>query len=85
MHASMRSRVQRWFTRLAWRALRLLRPALRPVWHRFRPAVFVWLDIALANVRTSLQTEGIDARSRLSDPPYATGWLTGLVARRRGI
>jgi len=82
MHASMRSRLQRWSTRLAWCTLRVLRPAISPVWHRFRPAVFTWLDTGLADVRTSLQTEGIDARSRLPDPPCAAPWLTGLVAAR---
>ena len=78
----MRSRLETRSTWLAWWALRILRPALGPMWRRFRPAVFAWLDAGLAEVRTSLQTEGIDARSRLRDPPYATRWLTGLVAAR---
>lgn len=60
----------------------MTRPALRPLWRRLRPAVFAWLDAGLADVRTSLRTEGIDARWRLPDPPYATPWLTGLVAAR---
>jgi hypothetical protein len=79
MHASMRSRVQAWSTLLAWRALRLLRPVVRPVWRRLRPAAFAWLDTALAEVRKGLQTEGIDVRSRLRDPPHASRWLTGLM------
>jgi hypothetical protein len=78
----MRSRLQTWCARLARWALRGLRPAIAPVWRRFRPAVFAWLDAGLADVRTSLQTEGIDARSRLRDPPYAARWLTGLVTAR---
>ena len=78
----MRSRVQTWSARLAWRAFRVLRPAMSPLWRRFRPAVFTWLDTGLADIRTSLQTVGIDARSRLPDPPYASPWLTRLVAAR---
>ena len=42
---------------------------LGPLWRRFRPAVFAWLDARLVDVRTNLRSEGIDARSRLSDPP----------------
>jgi hypothetical protein len=82
MHASMRSRVQAWSTRLAWRILRLLRPLLSPLWGRFRPAVFTWLDSGLVEVRKSLQTDGLDARSKLPDPPYASRWLTGLMRVR---
>jgi hypothetical protein len=78
----MRSRLQTGSARLAWRAFRTLRPVLGPLWRRFRPAVFAWLDAGLADVRRSLRTEGIDARSRLSDPPYAARWLTGPVAIR---
>jgi hypothetical protein len=82
MPASMRSRVQKWSAQLAWRALRIVRPFIRPLWSRLRPAVFTWLDAGLADVRTGLRTEGIDARTRLPDPPYATRWLTGLVVAR---
>jgi hypothetical protein len=78
----MRSQVQTWSARLAWGALAALRRAGRPMWRRFRPAVFTWLDTGLTDVRISLRTEGIDARLRLPDPPYATPWLTGLVAAR---
>jgi Transglutaminase-like superfamily len=67
-------------TQRAWRALR---PVAGPAWRRHRPAVFVWLDRGLADVRKSLQADGIDqARSRLTDPPYAMRWLTFLVAAR---
>jgi Transglutaminase-like superfamily len=52
------------------------------LWRRFRPAVFAWLDTGLADVRASLRTDGIDARSRLTDPPYARPWLTGLMGAR---
>ena len=82
MCANMRGQLQIWSTRLAWSVLRAVRPVLRPVWRRFRPSVFIWLDTGLTEVRTGLQTEGIEARSRLADPPYATRWLTGLVAAR---
>jgi hypothetical protein len=68
-----------WMVRWIWRALR---PVAAPVWRRFRPAVFAWLDAGLAEVRTRLSAEGIDACSHLSDPPYAARWLTGLVAAR---
>jgi hypothetical protein len=80
MYASMRSRLQNWSARLSWRTIRGLRRTLRPAWRRCRPAVFAWLDAGLRDVRGSLKTEGIDARSRLPDPPYATRWLTGLVS-----
>lgn len=82
MHASMRSRVQKWLSPLAWHALGGVRPWLGPLWSRFRPAVFRWLDASIVEVRTSLRTEGIGAQARLLDPPYATPWLTGLVAAR---
>jgi hypothetical protein len=78
----MRSRLQTWSVRLARRVFGMIRPVLGPLWRRFRPAVFAWLDAGLVDVRTSLRTEGIDARSRLPDPPYATPWLTGLVLAR---
>jgi Transglutaminase-like superfamily len=43
----------------------------------------VWVDRGLADVRRSLQADGIDqARSRLTDPPYAIRWLTFLVVAR---
>lgn len=60
----------------------LLRRAGGPAWRRFRPGVFAWLDAGLADVRRGLGTEGINAGSRLPDPPYAAPWLTGLVAFR---
>jgi Transglutaminase-like superfamily len=78
----MRSRLQTVSVRVAGHAFGMIRLVLRPLWRRFRPAVFAWLDAGLVDVRTSLRTEGIDARSRLSEPPYATPWLTSLVAAR---
>jgi len=78
----MRSRVQAWSTRLARYTLRVLRTAASPLWRRSRPAVFSWLETSLTDVRAGLQTEGIDARSRLPDPPYAAPWLTGFIAVR---
>lgn len=78
----MRSRLHTGSVRLARHAFGMILPLVRPLWGRFRPAVFAWLDAALVDVRTGLRTEGIDARSRLSDPPYATHWLTSLVAAR---
>lgn len=82
MHASMRSRLRAWCVVVARRAWRAARPAVAPAWRRYRPAVFAWLDRGLADVRATLQTEGIDARARLPDPPYAPRWLTVLVAAR---
>jgi hypothetical protein len=82
MRASMRSRLQTWHNRVVAGALAMLRRAGAPAWRRFRPAVFMWLDTGLADVRRGLGTEGIDARSRLPDPPYAAPWLTGLIAAR---
>jgi len=79
----MRSRLLAWCIMGARRAWRTLRPVVAPTWRRHRPAVFAWLDRSLVDVRASLQTEGIDhARSRLPDPPYATRWLTLVVAAR---
>jgi hypothetical protein len=67
----------------ARRAWRTLRPVVAPTWRRHRPAVVAWLDRSLADVRESLQAEGIYyARARLPDPPYAARWLTLLVAAR---
>jgi hypothetical protein len=42
----------------------------------------VWLDVGLVDVRRGLAIEGINARWRLPDPPYAAPWLTGLIAAR---
>ena len=79
----MRSRLLAWRVVGAQRAWRTLRSVLTPVWRGHRPAVFAWLDRGLADVRESLQAEGIHhARARLSDPPYAARWLTVLVAAR---
>ncbi len=78
----MRSRLQAWCAGVVRHAWRALRPAAAPAWRRFRPGVFAWLDAGLVDVRASLKTDGIDARSRLPDPPYATHWLTGLIAAR---
>ena len=74
--------MQTWSAWLARRTLHVLRPLISPLWRRFRPAVFTWLDHGLVEVRTSLQTEGLDARSKLPDPPHAAPWLTPLVAAR---
>lgn len=82
MRASMRSQLQVWYARAARGTFRILRRIGAPAWRRFRPAVFVWLDTGLLDVRTGLDREGIDARSRLPDPPYAASWLTSLIAAR---
>ncbi len=79
MGASMRWRLQVWWRQGRRGAVRVLRRASGPVWRRFRPAVFVWLDASLVAVRRDLGTEGINAGSMLSQPPYAAPWLTGLV------
>ena len=78
----MRWRLQAWWHRGVRYAFRALRRAGGPPWRRFRPAVFVWLDAGPVDVRRGLATEGLNAGSRLSDPPYAAPWLTGLVAAR---
>jgi Transglutaminase-like superfamily len=78
----MRWRLQAWWQRGARGTLRVLRRAGGPAWRRFAPAVFVWLDTGLVDVRRGLATEGISAGSRLSDPPYAAPWLTGLITAR---
>lgn len=71
-----------WSRRRARGAVLALRRLCGPAWRRFRPAVFAWADQELVAVRRGLDTEGINARLRVPDPPYAAPWLTGLVAAR---
>jgi hypothetical protein len=74
--------VQKWLSLQGCRVFGVVRLWMGPLWRRFRPAVFTWLDASIVEVRTSLRTEGIEAQARLLDPPYATPWLTRLVAAR---
>jgi hypothetical protein len=78
----MRGRLHVRWRRGLQRAFRAIRRLCGPVWRRFRPAVFTWSDESLLAVRQGLDTEGIDTRLRVPDPPYAAPWLTGLIAAR---
>ena len=40
------------------------------------------MDTGLVDLRQGLDIDGIDARCRLPNPPYAARWLTGLISAR---
>src|SRR5690242_19948295 len=78
----MRRRLQPWWRRGLQGTVRALRRMCGPAWRRCRPGVFAWADDALQDVRRGLDTEGLNTRLRVPDPPYAAPWLTCLIAAR---